>query len=95
MRILSRYVLRQHIAPFTFAVSALTLLMLLDQLAKQFHKLVGKGLGAGAQFISFMNATMPALPERAAPAPPHRCDQKHPVCPASRPLGADPTTMLE
>jgi lipopolysaccharide export system permease protein len=46
MRILSRYVLRQHIAPFIFAVSALTLLMLLDQLAKQFHKLVGKGLGA-------------------------------------------------
>jgi lipopolysaccharide export system permease protein len=46
MRILSRYVLRQHVAPFTFAVSALTLLMLLDQLAKQFHRLVGKGLGA-------------------------------------------------
>jgi lipopolysaccharide export system permease protein len=46
MRILSRYVLRLHIAPFTFAVSALTLLMLLDQLAKQFHRLVGKGLGA-------------------------------------------------
>jgi len=46
MRILSRYVLKQHIAPFTFAVSALTLLMLLDQLAKQFHRLVGKGLGA-------------------------------------------------
>ncbi len=45
MRILSRYVLRQHIAPFTFALTALTLLMLLDQLAKQFHKLVGKGLG--------------------------------------------------
>jgi len=46
MRILSRYVLRQHIAPFTFAVTALTLLMLLDQLAKQFGKLIGKGLGA-------------------------------------------------
>jgi lipopolysaccharide export system permease protein len=46
MRILSRYVLKQHIAPFIFAVSALTLLMLLDQLAKQFHRLVGKGLGA-------------------------------------------------
>jgi lipopolysaccharide export system permease protein len=45
MRILSRYVLRLHIAPFAFAVSALTLLMLLDQLAKQFHRLVGKGLG--------------------------------------------------
>ena len=46
MRILSRYVLRQHIAPFAFAVTALTLLMLLDQLAKQFGKLIGKGLGA-------------------------------------------------
>ena len=46
MRILSRYVLKQLIAPFTFAVSALTMLMLLDQLAKQFGKLVGKGLGA-------------------------------------------------
>ncbi len=45
MRILSRYVLKQHIAPFSFALTALTLLMLLDQLAKQFHKLVGKGLG--------------------------------------------------
>jgi len=45
MRILSRYVLKQHIAPFTFALTALTLLMLLDQLARQFHRLVGKGLG--------------------------------------------------
>ena len=33
MRILSRYVLRLHIAPFMFAVSTLTMLMLLDQLA--------------------------------------------------------------
>ncbi len=46
LKILNRYVLRLHIAPFLFAVSALTLLMLLDQLAKQFHRLVGKGLGA-------------------------------------------------
>jgi lipopolysaccharide export system permease protein len=46
MRILSRYVLRQHVAPFMFALTALTLLMLLDQVAKQFHRLVGKGLGA-------------------------------------------------
>ena len=45
MRILSRYVLRLHIAPFMFAVSTLTMLMLLDQLAKQFGKLIGKGLG--------------------------------------------------
>jgi lipopolysaccharide export system permease protein len=53
MRILSRYVLKQLIAPFTFAVTALTLLMLLDQLAKQFHKLVGKGLGARVIFEVF------------------------------------------
>ena len=35
MRILSRYLLRQHIAPLAFALSALTALMLLNQIAKQ------------------------------------------------------------
>ncbi|MFQ5746576.1 MAG: LptF/LptG family permease [Gemmatimonadota bacterium] len=45
MSILDRYVLRQHVAPFVFSASALTILMLLDQVAKKFGKLVGKGLG--------------------------------------------------
>lgn len=45
MRILSRYILRRLAAPFAFALTALTFLMLLDQLAKLFGKLVGKGLG--------------------------------------------------
>ncbi len=44
MRILSRYLLRQHIAPLCFALSALTALMLLNQIAKQLGNLVGKGL---------------------------------------------------
>lgn len=44
VRILSRYLLRQHLAPLGFALSALTALMLLNQVAKRFPELVGKGL---------------------------------------------------
>jgi lipopolysaccharide export system permease protein len=44
VRILSRYLLRQHLAPLGFALAALTALMLLNQVAKQFGLLVGKGL---------------------------------------------------
>jgi lipopolysaccharide export system permease protein len=43
-KILTRYLVRAHLPPFFFAVSALTLIMLLDQLGKRFGKLVGKGL---------------------------------------------------
>jgi lipopolysaccharide export system permease protein len=44
VRILSRYLLRQHLPPLGFALGALTALMLLNQVAKQFGQLVGKGL---------------------------------------------------
>jgi len=44
MRILSRYVLKAHVAPFFFALSALTLIMLLDQVGDRFKMLMGKGL---------------------------------------------------
>lgn len=44
MRILSRYLLRQHVAPFVFAISALTAFQLLNQIARRFGDLVGKGL---------------------------------------------------
>ena len=44
MRLLSRYLLRQLAAPFVFALTALTSLMLLSQIAKKFGSLVGKGL---------------------------------------------------
>jgi lipopolysaccharide export system permease protein len=44
MNLLSRYLLRQLAAPFVFALTALTSLMLLSQIAKKFGSLVGKGL---------------------------------------------------
>jgi lipopolysaccharide export system permease protein len=44
VHLLSRYLLRQLAAPFFFALTALTSLMLLSQIAKKFGSLVGKGL---------------------------------------------------
>lgn len=44
MRILSRYVVAQHVAPFVFALSALTAFQLLNQIARRFGELVGKAL---------------------------------------------------
>ena len=44
MRILTRYILRLHVAPFLFAASGLTVLLLLDQVSKRFERLIGKGL---------------------------------------------------
>ena len=44
VRILSRYVLRQHVAPLVFALAALTCFLLIQQVAKQLGNLVGKGL---------------------------------------------------
>jgi lipopolysaccharide export system permease protein len=45
VKIISRYVLKEHYGPFTFALTALTSLMLLQYIARQFGNLVGKGLG--------------------------------------------------
>ena len=44
MRLLNRYLLRQLVAPFCFALTALTGFMLISQVAKKFGALVGKGL---------------------------------------------------
>jgi hypothetical protein len=44
VRLLNRYVLRELAAPFVFALAALTSIMLLNQIAKRFGALVGKGL---------------------------------------------------
>lgn len=44
MRILSRYILREHAGPLVFALTALTSLLLLQYVARQLDKLVGKGL---------------------------------------------------
>ena len=44
MTIISKYVLREHVGPLTFALTALTSLMLLQFISRQFGELVGKGL---------------------------------------------------
>lgn len=44
MKILTKYILKEHLAPLMFALSALTSLLLLNYVAKQFGQLVGKGL---------------------------------------------------
>ena len=47
VRTISRYLLRQHVAPLGFALAALTSLMLIQQVAKQLSSLLGKGLPTG------------------------------------------------
>lgn len=44
MKIISRYVLKEHLGPLVFSMSALTSLLLLNYIAKQLPQLVGKGL---------------------------------------------------
>ena len=48
LKIISRYVVREHAGPFAFALTALTSLMLLNFISRQFGELVGKGLPWGA-----------------------------------------------
>jgi lipopolysaccharide export system permease protein len=53
LKIIGKYVLKEHAGPFLFASSALTSLMLLQFIAKRFGELVGKGLPASviAEFV--------------------------------------------
>lgn len=44
MRILTRYVLRAHVAPFLFALFALTSLLFVNTVARRFPDMAGKGL---------------------------------------------------
>jgi len=44
VKIVSRYILKEHLGPLAFAVSALTSLLLLNFVAKRLGDLVGKGL---------------------------------------------------
>ena len=46
MKIIGKYVLREHVGPFVFALTALTSLMILNFISRQFGELVGKGLPA-------------------------------------------------
>jgi lipopolysaccharide export system permease protein len=56
VKILSRYVLREHLGPLAFALTALTSLLLLNFIAKRFGDLVGKGLPASVIAEFFMLA---------------------------------------
>lgn len=44
LKITSKYILKEHVGPLVFALSALTSLLLLNYVAKKFGDLVGKGL---------------------------------------------------
>lgn len=44
VKIVTRYILKEHVGPLAFALSALTSLLLLNFIAKKFPDLVGKGL---------------------------------------------------
>ena len=44
MKILHRYVLKEHLGPLTFALTALTSILLLQYIGKHFGQLVGTGL---------------------------------------------------
>src|SRR5215216_7442357 len=46
MKILTRYLLRVHIAPFLFALLALTSLLFVNTIARRFPEMAGKGLSA-------------------------------------------------
>ena len=44
VKIIHRYILKEHVGPFVFALSALTSLLLLQYIARKFGDLVGRGL---------------------------------------------------
>ena len=46
MKIVTKYILKEHLGPLTFALTALTSLLLLNYIARRFGDLVGKGLPA-------------------------------------------------
>jgi lipopolysaccharide export system permease protein len=58
VKIIGRYVLKEHVGPFVFASTALTSLMLLQYIAKKFGELVGKGLPASV-IAEFMALSVP------------------------------------
>jgi len=58
LKITSKYILKEHVGPLVFALSALTSLMLLNYVAKRFGDLVGKGLPVRA-IVEFFALSIP------------------------------------
>ncbi|MFN2397596.1 MAG: LptF/LptG family permease [Gemmatimonadaceae bacterium] len=60
MKILTRYVLKEHVGPLIFSLATLTSVLLLNQVAKQFGNLVGKGLPWGV-IVEFFLLSIPFI----------------------------------
>jgi lipopolysaccharide export system permease protein len=58
VKIIGKYVLKEHAGPFVFASTALTSLMLLQYVAKRFGELVGKGLPTSV-IVEFLLLSVP------------------------------------
>jgi lipopolysaccharide export system permease protein len=58
VKILHKYVLKEHLGPLLFALTALTSLLLLQYIAKRFGELVGKGLPWSVIF-EFLGLSIP------------------------------------
>ncbi|HEX9107104.1 MAG TPA: LptF/LptG family permease [Longimicrobiales bacterium] len=58
MRILTRYILRAHLGPFFFALTALTSILLINTIARQLESLAGKGLPTSV-FVQVFLYSMP------------------------------------
>ena len=58
LKIVTKYILKEHVGPLVFALSALTSLLLLNYVAKRFGELVGKGL-PGHVTAEFMLLSIP------------------------------------
>jgi lipopolysaccharide export system permease protein len=59
MKVLTRYILKAHVGPFLFAFLALTGVILVNTLAKQFANLAGKGLELGV-ILHFFVLSLPS-----------------------------------
>ena len=60
MRILDKYLIKQHVAPFAFSLAAMTGFMLLNQIARRLPMLLGKGL-PWTIIVEFFLLTIPYL----------------------------------
>ena len=60
MRILDKYLIKQHIAPFAFSLAAMTGFMLMNQIARRLPMLLGKGL-PWTIIVEFFLLTIPYL----------------------------------
>ena len=58
MRILTRYVIRTHVAPFLFAFTVITGLLFLNAIAQRLEDLTGKGLGTRT-IMDFLVLSLP------------------------------------